>query len=88
MASVFRFLDGRSIEEVGQILSQFVTDDANLILKDVACNLTRENNSKAARDELVNGSTKPPQMVLLEEKTKYKSQQGRGANALPGAAHD
>lgn len=75
-ASVFRFLEGRPVEAVRQILSTLVSDDANIFLEEVICSLANGNSPKTTRGDLVTASAEIRQMMLLEEKGKYKTQQG------------
>lgn len=75
VASVFRFLEGRPVETVRRILSELVSDDANVVLEDVLCSLTNGNTVKVSRDDLTTTREEARQMMLLEEKAKYKAQQ-------------
>jgi DNA modification methylase len=74
-ASVFRFLEGRSLESVRRILSKLVSDEANVILEDVACSFRSGGSTRASRDDLILTRDESRQMVLLEEKVEYKAQQ-------------
>lgn len=75
VASVFRFLEDRPVETVRRILSALVSDDANVILEDVVCRLVNVANTKAVRSNLIVNREETRQMVLLEERDKYKAQQ-------------
>lgn len=75
VASVFRFLDGRPVETVRRILSALDSDDANIFLEDVVCSLANGDSVKATRGDLIATREETRQMVLLEEREKYKAQQ-------------
>lgn len=78
-ASILRFLEGRPLESVGRLLSELVSDDANLTVEDVCCSLKNGSNTRASRDDLVAARDEVRQMVLLEEKSEYKAQQGKSS---------
>ncbi|MBI5645950.1 MAG: site-specific DNA-methyltransferase [Ignavibacteriae bacterium] len=75
VASVFRFLEGRPVEVVRRILSALASDDANVILEDVVCNLANGSNAKVTRVDLIATQEETRQMVLLEEEGKYQARQ-------------
>jgi DNA modification methylase len=75
VTSVFRFLEGRSVETIRRILSQLASDDANVVLEDVVCSLTNGSAEKASRGDLIATREESSQMVLLEERGQYKTQQ-------------
>jgi len=75
VASVFRFLEGRPLEAVRRILSELVSDFANVILEDVVCSLGNGGNGRASRDDLITTRNEARQMTLLEEEAEYKAQQ-------------
>jgi site-specific DNA-methyltransferase (cytosine-N4-specific) len=75
VASIFRFLEGRPIESVRRILSELVSDDANVILEDVVCSLRIGGSTRASRDGLIATQDEARQMALLEEKAAYTAQQ-------------
>jgi len=79
VTSVFRFLEGRSTESVRKILSELVSDDANVTIEDVVCSLTNVNSAKASRDDLITSREEVRQMALLEEKGKYEAQQAKSS---------
>jgi DNA modification methylase len=74
VASAFRFLEGRPLEAVRRILSELVSDDANVILEDVVCTFRNGGSTRASRDDLITTRDEARQMVLLEKKAKYKAQ--------------
>jgi DNA modification methylase len=76
VSSVFRFLEGRSLESVRRIVGQLQADDASLTLEDVVCSLGLDQKGKVSRDEVENMTTDVRQIVLLEGRTTYKAQQG------------
>jgi DNA modification methylase len=78
VASLFRFLEGRPLEAVRRILSELVSDDANVVLEDVICSLANGSLTKASRDDLITRRDEARQMVLLEETGQYKAQSGKG----------
>jgi site-specific DNA-methyltransferase (cytosine-N4-specific) len=75
LSSAFRFLEGRSVEVVRRILGQLQVDDASLVLDDIVCSLGSERKVKTSRDALEDMTSEARQMVLLEERKIYKSQQ-------------
>jgi len=79
VTSVFRFLEGRPTEAVRKILSELVSDDANVTIEDPVCSLTNGNSAKASRDDLITSCQEVRQMVLLEEKGKYEAQQAKSS---------
>ena len=74
VASVFRFLEGRPLASVRRILSELVSDDANVILEDVVCSLKNGGSTRTSRDDLIATRDEARQMVLLEEKAVYTAQ--------------
>lgn len=75
VASVFRFLEGRQVEAVRQILSQFVSDEANVFLDNVICSLTNSSATKVSRYDLNTTQEDARQLMLLEENGQYKTRQ-------------
>jgi site-specific DNA-methyltransferase (cytosine-N4-specific) len=78
VTSVFRFLEDRPIETVRRILSELVSDDANVVLEDVVCSLTNGSVGKVSRDDLTTTREGMRQTVLFEEKAQYKAKQNVG----------
>jgi site-specific DNA-methyltransferase (cytosine-N4-specific) len=76
-ASIFRFLEGRPLGYVRQVLAKLVSDDANVVLEDVICRLKNGSSMRASRDDLMTSKDESRQMVLLEEKEKYTAQQSK-----------
>ncbi len=74
-ASVLRFLEGRPLESVRQVLAELVSDYANVTLEDVFCSLGNGSGGRASRDALIAARDETRQMALLEEKAEYKTQQ-------------
>ncbi len=75
VASVFRFLEGRPLETIRKILLSLALDDANVLLEDVVCSLSNGGTAKTSRGDLVASCEDVRQMVLLEERELYNSQQ-------------
>jgi site-specific DNA-methyltransferase (cytosine-N4-specific) len=74
-ASVFRFLERRPLDAVRRILSELISDHANVILEDVVCSLGNGGKTGASRDDLIASKNEGKQMTLLEEKAEYTAQQ-------------
>ena len=74
VSSVFRFLEGRSVETVRSILEQLQADDKSLVLDDIVCSLGSERKTKTSRDALEEMTSEVRQMVLLEERKVYRTQ--------------
>ena len=72
-ASVFRFLEGRPLETVRRILSELLSDHANVFLEDVVCSLGNSGNTRASRDNLITTRNEGRQMTLLEDKAEYSA---------------
>ncbi|MDD3926583.1 MAG: site-specific DNA-methyltransferase [bacterium] len=75
VSSVFRFLEGRSIDFVKCILNKLSVNDAGLILNDIVCNLGSSRQTKASRDVLMDMPSETRQMALLEGQKEYKTRQ-------------
>ena len=73
VASAFRFLDGRSLEAIRQILVQLQADNASLVLDEIVCSLRPNSGVKLSRDALQKESSNLKQMAFLERRAKYKA---------------
>lgn len=79
VSSIFRFLEGRPLESVRRILAELKQDTANIKLEDVVCSLQAVKSAKRSRDDLEVSTESAQQMVLLEERAKYKAQQDKSS---------
>jgi DNA modification methylase len=84
VSSAFRFLEGRSMESVRRILGELQADNACVVLDDIVCSLGSEKKAKISRDALDAMTSDVRQMVLLEERKTYKTQQDKsGVRSKP-----
>jgi len=73
VSSVFRFLEGRSVESVRRILNELQDDHANFFIDQVVCKIGTVGMVKPKR-ELIDESPLPArQLALLEDRAKYKA---------------
>lgn len=66
VSSVFRFLDGRSMEYVRRILEGLAAEGASLVMDDISCSLASARQAKASREVLADMPMESRQMVLFE----------------------
>jgi hypothetical protein len=80
VASVFRFLEGRSMDTVRRTLEELRMHESSVNLDDVVCTLAADKYAKLSRDELELMTEDVRQMVLLETRKTYKAQPPSGIN--------
>jgi site-specific DNA-methyltransferase (cytosine-N4-specific) len=75
VSSVFRFMEGRSLESVRRALGELNTYEASVELTGVICSLEPDQRAKTSRDQLESITSDMQQIVLLEDRATYKAQQ-------------
>jgi len=73
IASVFRFLDGRSVESVRHVLEGLRAEGASVFLDDVVASLGTGRQTKTPRDVLTDTPSIPRQMALMEKRQEYNT---------------
>ena len=78
VSSVFRFLEGRSLESVRNIIETLNKEAANVQLADVVCSLGPDKGAKLTREDMVVFTNDTRQMILLESNKASKTRQSGG----------
>jgi DNA modification methylase len=78
-SSVFRFLEGRSIEAVRRVLGELQDDNASIRIGEAACKIGPDRMVKPKREVLELSPLRVKQPALFEKQERYNAQQSKSS---------